>query len=79
MLQISLYQPDCIPSMRATQFQQIWVTAFPVEICPRHERATKRIEAESLKAHMLPSLLLLNYVQEPLLSSPGRIQKLEPR
>lgn len=77
MLQISLYQPDCIPSMHATQFQQTWVTAFPVEICPWHERITK-IEAESLKTHVLPSLLLLNYVQEPLVSSPGRIQKLEP-
>lgn len=79
MLQISLSQPDCIASMCVTQFQQTWITAFPVEICPWHERATKRIEAESLKTHVFHSLLSLNYVQEPLVSSPGRLQKLEPR
>lgn len=53
------------------------VTAFPAQICQWHERATKEIEAENLKTHMLPSLLFLNYVQEPLVSSPDRTQKLE--
>lgn len=78
MLQSSLCQPDCVPRICAIQFQQTQVTAFSAEICQWHERATKEIEAESLKTHVLLSLLFLNYVQEPLISSPDRTQKLEP-
>lgn len=67
LLQNSLRQPDCIPSMHETQFQQTWVTAFPVEISTWHKRAIKTIEAESLKPHVFLHLLLLNYGQEPLM------------